>query len=303
MKTGLLLNKRWNFGVGTEDAILVKEASNSTTGLRLKALAAGEYVVDWGDGTVETRTIDSGTVGQYYYNTHKYSKAGRYKISFFGIDGKAAIYQLAYLSLIDTTSAKFMEGYVHSAFSFSSETKLEEIWLPSSITPASGQFSQCASLKNIYCNFSSGSPNAASAPWGATNATVHYLKSGGSEGTGGGGETGGGGSFPTTFSVTNCSGNGAAVGTYAKTANTTTVGGKDYPVYSYTQPILATSFYIYVCQYRQGASGAFWTLKADSYSASDEGYSSLGSVAAGADGLPSSTVWTAASSEATVSWS
>lgn len=176
MKTGLLLKKRWNFGVGTEDAILVKEASNSTTGLRLKALAAGEYVVDWGDGTVETRTIDSGTVGQYYYNTHKYSKAGRYKISFFGIDGKAAIYQLAYSSLIDTTSAKFMEGYVHSSFSFSSETKLEEIWLPSSITPVSGQFSQCTNLKNIYCNFSSGSSNAASAPWGATNATVHYLR-------------------------------------------------------------------------------------------------------------------------------
>lgn len=176
MKTGLLLNKRWNFGVGTEDAILVKEASTSTTGLRFKALAAGEYVVDWGDGTVETRLIDSGTVGQYYYNTHKYSKAGRYRISFFGIDGKAAIYQLAYSTLIDTTSAKFMEGYVHSSFSFSSETKLEEIWLPSSITPASGQFSSCASLKNIYCNFSSSSTNAAGAPWGATNATVHYLR-------------------------------------------------------------------------------------------------------------------------------
>ena len=70
MKTRLLLKKRWNFGVGTEDDILVKEVSTSTTGLRFKALAAGEYVVDWGDGTVETRTIDSGTVGQYYYNTH-----------------------------------------------------------------------------------------------------------------------------------------------------------------------------------------------------------------------------------------
>ena len=299
MKTGLLLKKRWNFGVGTEDAILVKEASTSTTGLRFKALAAGEYVVDWGDGNVETSTIDSGTVGQYYYNTHKYSKAGRYKISFFGIDGKAAIYQLAYQSLIDTTSAKFMEGYVHSAFSFSSETKLEEIWLPSSITPTSGQFSHCASLKNIYCNFSSGSSNAASAPWGATNATVHYLKSGG-------GESGGGssGSFPDTFTVTDCSGNGAAVGTYAKTANTTTVGGKYYPVYSMTQELLGTIFYIYVCGYKMGSAGVFWALRADSYSASDDAYSGLGSVAAGSDGLPSSTVWgESASSEATVSWS
>ena len=69
-----------------------------------------------------------------------------------------------------------------------------------------------------------------------------------------------------------------------------------------TQELLGTTFYIYVCGYSQGAAGAFWTLKADSYSASDEGYSGLGSVAAGADGLPSSQTWEASSSSATVTW-
>lgn len=75
-----------------------------------------------------------------------------------------------------------------------------------------------------------------------------------------------------------------------------------YPVYSMTQELLGTTFYIYVCGYQMGSAGVFWALKADSYSASDEGYSSLGSVAAGADGLPSSTSWEASSSSATVSW-
>lgn len=108
--------------------------------------------------------------------------------------------------------------------------------------------------------------------------------------------------FPESFSVTACNGNGAAVGEYAKTEQTTTVGGTAYPVYSFTQPILETPFYIYVTAYRMGTSGVFWTLKAESFSATDDAYGTLGSVAVGSDGLPSSTVWTAASSEATVSW-
>jgi hypothetical protein len=117
-----------------------------------------------------------------------------------------------------------------------------------------------------------------------------------------GGGSGSSDAFPTTFSVTSCTGNDAAKGEYTRTGDTTTVGGTDYPVYSMTQAVLGTTFYIYVCQYRQGSSGAFWSLKDGSYSASDEGYSSLGSVAAGADGLPSSQTWEAASSSATVSW-
>ena len=116
------------------------------------------------------------------------------------------------------------------------------------------------------------------------------------------GETGGGGSFPTTFTVTACDGNQAAVGTYAKTANTTTVGGKNYPVYSMTQAILGTTFYIYVCGHQMGSAGTFWALKAGSYSASDDSYEALGSCAAGTDGLPQSTSWSSASSYATVSW-
>ena len=121
---------------------------------------------------------------------------------------------------------------------------------------------------------------------------------------GGGSESGGSSdAFPTTFTVTACSGNEAAKGEYTRTGETTTVGGTDYPVYSYTQPVLATTFYIYVCQYRQGSSGAFWSLKDGSYSASDEGYSGLGSVAVNTStGLPMAENWSASGKQATVTW-
>ena len=121
---------------------------------------------------------------------------------------------------------------------------------------------------------------------------------------GGGSESGGSSdAFPTTFTVTACSGNEAAKGEYTRTGEKTTVGGTDYPVYSYTQPVLATAFYIYVCQYRQGASGAFWSLKDGSYSASDEGYSGLGSVAVNTStGLPMAENWSASGKQATVTW-
>ena len=118
--------------------------------------------------------------------------------------------------------------------------------------------------------------------------------------------TGGGGgtiTFPESFSVTACSGNGAAVGQYTKTSETTTVNGVKYPVYSRYHEMLGTTFYIFVCEYRHGEVGAYWALNGDShYASSLDGHGTLGSVAVGADGLPSSTVWTAASSEATVSW-
>lgn len=109
--------------------------------------------------------------------------------------------------------------------------------------------------------------------------------------------------FPTTFSVTDCSGNGAAVGTYAKTANTTTVGGKNYPVYSMTQATLGTTFYIFVCDKFNGTSGAYWALNGDSeYSSTMDGNTTLGAVSVGSDGLPSSTTWTSKNGTATVSW-
>ena len=119
--------------------------------------------------------------------------------------------------------------------------------------------------------------------------------------------TGGGGgestfSFPDTFSVASCSYNGAAVGTYAKTANTTTVGGKDYPVYSRYYDLLGTTFYIFVCDKFNGASGAYWALNGDSeYSPTMDGNNTLGAVSVGSDGLPSSTTWSSANGTATVS--
>lgn len=152
-------------------------------------------------------------------------------------------------------------------------------------------FNGCTNLKDIYVPWAEG--DIAGAPWGATNATIHYAGSG----------SGGAISFPESFSVTACSGNGAATGAYTKTAETTTVNGTNYPVYSMTQATLATTFYIYVCGYQMGSAGVFWALKADSYSASDDSYGALGSCAAGTDGLPQSTSWSSASSDATVSWS
>lgn len=123
-----------------------------------------------------------------------------------------------------------------------------------------------------------------------------------SRNTGGGGESTF--SFPDTFSVTSCSYNGAAVGQYTKTSETTTVNGVEYPVYSMYYEILGTTFYVFVCDKFNGASGAYWALNGDSeYSSSMDGNNTLGSVVAGSDGLPSSTTWTSANGTATVSWS
>lgn len=121
--------------------------------------------------------------------------------------------------------------------------------------------------------------------------------------------TGGGGgestfSFPDSFSVTDCSYNGAAVGQYSKTSEKTTVNGVDYPVYSMTDTTLGTTFYIFVCDKFNGASGAYWALNGDSeYSSTMDGNNTLGAVSVGSDGLPSSTTWTSANGTATVSWS
>lgn len=123
-----------------------------------------------------------------------------------------------------------------------------------------------------------------------------------SRNTGGGGESSF--SFPDSFSVTSCSYNGAAVGQYTKTSEKTTVNGVDYPVYSMTDAILGTTFYIFVCDKFNGTSGAYWALNGDSeYSSTMDGNNTLGSVVAGADGMPSSTTWTSANGTATVSWS
>ena len=118
-------------------------------------------------------------------------------------------------------------------------------------------------------------------------------------------EAGGGTiTFPTSFSVTACSGNGAAVGQYTKTSETTTVNSVNYPVYSRYYEILGTTFYVFVCDKFNGASGAYWALNGDSeYSSSMDGNNTLGAVSVGSDGLPSSTTWTAQNNRtATVSW-
>lgn len=152
-------------------------------------------------------------------------------------------------------------------------------------------FGGCTNLKDIYVPWAEG--DIADAPWGATNATVHYTEPGG-----------GAISFPDSFSVTDCSYNGAAVGQYSKTSEKTTINGVDYPVYSRYYEMLGTTFYIFVCDKFNGTSGAYWALNGDSeYSSTMDGNNTLGAVSVGADGLPSSTTWTSANGTATVSWS
>lgn len=151
---------------------------------------------------------------------------------------------------------------------------------------------------SYYYRMKSGSSWERADAANAIGFTATITEEGGGSGSGGSSDA-----FPTTFTVTACSGNEAAKGEYTRTGEKTTVGGKDYPVYSYTQPVLATSFYIYVCQYRQGSSGAFWSLKDGSYSASDEGYSGLGFVAVNpSTGLPMAENWSASGKQATVTW-
>lgn len=176
MDVSKLISKRANFGNGRPTFILTKEViSTGTTGLRLRGITKGNYVVDWGDGTVETRDLTS--TGSYYLNSHSYSSIGRYDISFYMGTAVTAVYELHYSSSrIDTVCAKFLDGYTHYGFEFSNETALRELWLPSSVTPTASNFEKCTSLERIYCDFSASSSNAASAPWGAPSATVIFLR-------------------------------------------------------------------------------------------------------------------------------
>ena len=139
--------------------------------------------------------------------------------------------------------------------------------------------------------------------------TEDYTSGGESSSSSSSSESGGGTfTFPESFSVTDCSCSlGATYASFTRTSNTTTVNGTNYPVYSMTHPSpMYGTYNIYVCQYKQGSAGVFWALNnRDTYSATDDGYNSLGAlgcVAAGSDGLPSSTTWTSKNGTATVSW-
>lgn len=62
-----------------------------------------------------------------------------------------------------------------ASYAFTQCSGLEEIYLPAGATSISATaFTECPNLTVINCGFSSTDPGAASAPWGATNATVNY---------------------------------------------------------------------------------------------------------------------------------
>lgn len=55
---------------------------------------------------------------------------------------------------------------------FGSNRKIKSMTILGKPTMTSSVFGSCSNLKDIYCNFAEG--EVANAPWGATNATVHY---------------------------------------------------------------------------------------------------------------------------------
>lgn len=55
---------------------------------------------------------------------------------------------------------------------FGSNRKIESMTILGKPAMTSSVFNGCTNLKDIYCNFAEG--EVANAPWGATNATVHY---------------------------------------------------------------------------------------------------------------------------------
>jgi len=63
---------------------------------------------------------------------------------------------------------------VTGTYNFDYCTSLIEIKLPKVTTIAAYTFNNCTALTDIYVPFASDSSSAFGAPWGATNATVHY---------------------------------------------------------------------------------------------------------------------------------
>ncbi len=60
-----------------------------------------------------------------------------------------------------------------SAGAYGNCTGLTEITLPNTLTSiAANSFNGCTNITDIYCGFAEGA--VANAPWGATNATIHY---------------------------------------------------------------------------------------------------------------------------------
>ena len=58
-------------------------------------------------------------------------------------------------------------------WAFSGCTGLTSITIPNSVTSiGSGVFWNCTRLTDIYCGFAEGAVSGA--PWGASNATIHY---------------------------------------------------------------------------------------------------------------------------------
>ena len=88
--------------------------------------------------------------------------------------GVTSIGTYAFADCSSLTSVTIPSGVTSiGAGAFSGCSSLTSVTIPSSVTSIGpGAFSGCNKLTHIYCGFAEGAVSGA--PWGATNATIHY---------------------------------------------------------------------------------------------------------------------------------
>ncbi len=87
--------------------------------------------------------------------------------------GVTSIGDLAFSSCKSLKSVTIPNGVRSIGQSFSDCSALTSVTIPSSVTDINiYAFLGCSNLTNIYCGFAQGAVSGA--PWGASNATIHY---------------------------------------------------------------------------------------------------------------------------------
>ena len=119
--------------------------------------------------TVTTYNIPSGvtSIGDYVF-------AKCYSLTSVTIpSGVTSIGDLAFSSCKSLTTVTIPNGVKSIGQSFSDCSALTSVTIPSSVTSINiYAFMGCNKLTHIYCGFAEGAVSGA--PWGATNATIHY---------------------------------------------------------------------------------------------------------------------------------
>ena len=87
------------------------------------------------------------------------------------------IYNNAFYNCLNLLSAYIPSATKISRYGFWRCRNLKCLFLPKVNTITNNAFNECTALIDIYVPFASDSSSASGAPWGATNATVHYSTS------------------------------------------------------------------------------------------------------------------------------